>query len=309
MREGRAHAKLILIGEHSVVYGHPAIALPLPRLEAKVRLEPCAGPLRIESELYRGALSEAPTELRGIAACGSEAILRAGLPQAGLAFRVESAIPPGCGLGSSAAVAAATVRAAFLRAGRRPRRSELRALVDLAERHAHGSPSGLDAAAVLSTRPLWFERGEVAGDLPVGRRIHLVVALSSAIGSTRAAVHAVRMRLGRQRTRTERALCRLGEFARAAREALASGDAQELGRVMDRAQRELTALGLSSASLDRLLAAARASGALGAKLTGAGLGGCVVALGRDVRHLPELRAALKAAGARRIWTVSLGEEA
>ncbi len=302
------HAKLILIGEHSAVYGQPAIALPFRAVETCAVFEPLPGALRIESSLYSGPLRGAPAALAGVAACAEEALACVGGTMRDVCLRISSTIPPGCGLGSSAAVAAGVVRAAYALVGRRPRREELLSLVMLAERQAHGKPSGLDAAAVLSTRPLWFRASKGRG-LHVAGPVHFVVAHTGVLATTRAAVEAVRRLRTRQPQKTDRTLGRLGELAYAARGALASGDAQALGRAVDAAQVELERLEVSSPQIERLIAEARGGGAMGAKLTGGGRGGCILAVARDAPHAISLAAALRAAGATRTWTLCVGEGA
>lgn len=305
---GRAYGKLILIGEHAAVYGQPAVALPFRPVDVQATIEPMAGPLALDCMFYRGPIAAAPDVVRGLVVCVREALHRLGSPLEGLLIRLVSTIPPGGGLGSSAAVAVAAVRGLYACHGQTLAQSDLMALAGIAEHYVHGTPSGIDAMAVAAERPLWFTKGHVPEPLHTGGSLELVVADTGRVGNTRSAVAAVRGYLKSQPARARGHFIRLGELAKAARIALRDGDALALGRVLDAAQAELSILGVSDAHLDRLVQAAKAAGALGAKLTGGGRGGCVLSLARDHLHADVLSAALAGAGARSTWRLTLREE-
>lgn len=304
---GSANAKLILIGEHAVVHGEPAIALPFPLLGVQVTVEPAPGPLAVDSLFYSGPMAGAPEVLRGLGNCAAETLHCLGRAAEGLMIRICSTVPPGSGLGSSAAVAVAMVRGLCHFHGCEAPADRVMALAQIAEVHAHGTPSGIDALAAAAERPLWFLKGKEAQDLPLGGSFHVVVADSGRCGDTRSAVTAVQQRLQTDSEPTRERLHRIGTMARAARIALAAGDNAWLGRTLNAAQADLAALGVSDAGLDQLVAAARRAGALGAKLTGGGRGGCVLALGRDADHARDLEAAFRGAGARSVWQFTLRE--
>ena len=304
---GHAHSKLILIGEHAVVHGKPAIALPFPLVGVEAVAEAVPGPLAIACDFYQGPLDTAPEGLRGLAECILGTLRRLGALTEGLLIRLASTIPPGRGLGSSAAVAVAVVRSIFAYYHRVPSHSELISLANIAEVYAHGTPSGIDALAASANCPMWFIKGQEPEPLPTGAVFELVVADSGRVGDTRSAVDAVHERLAAKPEETRGRLHRLGSLAREARQALAAGDAEKLGQILNRAQAELTSLGVSDSGLNRLVRAACKAGALGAKLTGGGRGGCILALARDAYHAEQLCSALARAGARAIWRHTLGE--
>ncbi len=300
---GSAHAKAILLGEHSVVYGAPAIALPLPDLRADVVISPRDVPgVRLVNDLFTGDIDDAPTSILPVVAA-----MRAAFPElpgvpadVGLEVRITSAIPYGRGLGSSAAVAAAAARASAAFLGLPLSADRCHEIVQASERVAHGNPSGLDARAVVADTVIRFERG-VATPLPVTAPISLVVADSGVRGSTVRAVDEVRRRREAEPRAVDTLVDRLAETTTAGIGDLAAGDLPALGRRMDSAHEVLTALGVSNERLDALVGAATAAGALGAKLTGGGLGGCVLALADGPDDADRLAAALRAAGAPRTW--------
>ncbi len=305
---GLAHGKLILIGEHSVVYGHPAVALPFMPVGVKATVEVTPGPLSVECEFHHGPLACAPESVKGLSACVVETLKRLGTALEGLTIRIASTIPAGSGLGSSAAVAVAMVRGIFACHDREISHHELMELTHIAEVHAHGTPSGIDATAAAAEKPLLFVKGRSPELLPTGAAFQMVVADCGHSGDTRSAVAAVRERLKNKPRQTKTRLAHLGGLAHEARTALATGDVEWLGRILNGAQAELTALGVSNSHLDTLIRAARKAGALGAKLTGAGRGGCILALVRDRESAEKLAVELTQAGSRAIWRFTFGEE-
>jgi mevalonate kinase len=302
---GQAPGKVILVGEHAVVYGEPAIALPLHAAGVTATATPAPGPLTLAGLGWQGPLESAPEALRGLGALVDAALAGLGAPASGLALTLESTLPIGRGLGSSASAAVALVRAIYAAHGAEVPESTLLELVNVAERHAHGTPSGLDATVIAMGVPVWFRRGEPAERLGVGGPLHLVVADSGRPRDTRRAVASVREGLLTRADDTERAIAALGDLASGSRAAMAVGDAVALGAYMDMAQRALETLGVSSPSLDRLIRAARQAEAMGAKLTGAGQGGCMLALAGDSAHQAQLRQALLDAGAPQAWALTL----
>jgi mevalonate kinase len=300
---GRAHAKVILIGEHSVVYGRPAIAIPLPTLtaEAVLDLKPDADGIAVGRQILE---ADPPT-------CGLTASLNAALARVGLAGRrlrlgVRTNIPPGQGLGSSAAVAVAVARAVLRVRGREPDEGEVEALADISEQYAHGSPSGVDVAAASRDFPIWYVRGRGATVLPVGAPLTLVVATTRQASRTSAAVAHVQRLLAECPTETRRTLDRLGAVADRARTALMAGQLEAVGSAMNRSQELLRALALSTGEAERLVAEARRQGACGAKITGGGLGGSIVALAPTAGAAHQIRTALQAAGAPMIRILQVG---
>ena len=193
----------------------------------------------------------------------------------GLGVRLDSDLPLGAGLGSSAAMAAAIAGA--VAAARGLDFTVARAGAEAAELVAHGTPSGIDLGAAWSGEVGRFERATGWTTLHLAHPVTVCVGLTGRSRDTRRQVDAVR-RLRDQTPVAARALDLLGETAAAGEQALSAGDVAELGRLMDVAQGLLAALGVSSAELEAMVHAARAAGAIGAKLTGAGGGGAVIAL-------------------------------
>lgn len=270
----RACGKLILLGEHFVVYDVPALALPVTVVSTEVVVvedSDATAPLLITDaaqtrlQTARGMLEKALELLR----------LEETLP-----WRVEvrSTIPQGCGLGSSAAFAVALV-GALARAGARQltlaRHNEL---AHTLEGLVHGTPSGIDNTTISHRRPVWFARGRPVELLDGPGTLELVLASSGRPGSTREAVAGVSALRAADRSRFEGLCLRARTLVQQGREAFIAGDAPRLGRLMRDNHALLQQVGVSTDRLDGLVAAAEEAGALGAKLTGGGRGGFVVAL-------------------------------
>ncbi len=301
---GGAHAKAILFGEHAVVYGAPAVAIPLHALTAVARVRPRPAGTRIHSALFHGDADDAPARIQPLLEAVYSAQRHTGSMASGVELRLDSTVPYERGLGSSAVVGVAVARAVAALAGVELTPDEVFEVAMDCERIAHGRSSGLDPRTVISEVPIRFHAGTVA-PVRVGAPLVFVLADSGHAGSTSQAVGSVRARLEAEPDRVTPLIDRLGEIAESSLDQLASGDRDALGAQMSEAHRHLAALGVSDVSLERLVDAASAAGAAGAKLTGGGRGGCVIALARDDEHGARLEHALRSAGATRTWRTTV----
>lgn len=342
---GETCAKVILFGEHSVVYGYSAIALPLKnlRMRATVTGRDLAGeenavcetcetcetsetsaeipesadstiPLNSDSRItlscldFNGKLSEVPPRFSSVRTAIHAALEFAGHVGDSLHVVTESNFPPERGLGSSAASAGAVIRAILDYYKIRASEDEIFALTQSAERVAHGRPSGLDATATSASWPVRFSSGEFSR-MEINMRAWLILADSGCKGMTRVTVDALRARMDEQPDAVKNKLDELGAIANQAADDLALGRAADIGARMTRAHRILADLGVSTPQLDKLVRAALDHGALGAKLTGGGGGGCVIALADTEAAAEQVSAALRAAGACGTWIMDLGAQA
>lgn len=301
---GRAGAKAILLGEHAVVYGRPAIAIPVRALGVEAHARPATGPGRLSSTLYHGPIAQAPDRLNVTLTAMRAALAAAGKPDAALDISIDSSVPAERGLGSSAAVSAAVIEAVLGACGLTADDETMHELIQTAERAAHGAPSGLDARTVRARAAVWFDGGRIE-PVAVGDDLVFVIADTGVRGRTREAVAAVAERRESDPRRVESALDELGELATALRDDVSTGARDAIGRSMSRAHVLLNGLGVGDPALDHLVHAATAGGALGAKLTGGGRGGCVLALARDAASAHDLSDRLTRAGAAAVWTTTV----
>jgi mevalonate kinase len=271
---GFGHGKLILVGEHAVVHGHAALAVGI---SAGISVEARAGTGRLQVPAWRLETETGDDTPVGRAL----AAIVARLEVPGLDFVAEAQIPSRAGLGSSAALAVALARAAAAASGRARADEAVDEAIDAAVAEAeaifHGNPSGIDAAAATSGAAGRFTRADGWQPVPVLQAITLCVGISGRTRDTAAQVAAA-SRLRERLPAAGEVLALAGRLAGDAAEALARGDVDGLGRILDVAHGLLAALRLSSAELEVLVHTARDAGAIGAKLTGAGGGGAVIAL-------------------------------
>ncbi len=303
---GQAHGKVILLGEHAVVYGYPAVSVPLLSAVVQVQVTQTDGKDLLSCAYYRGKLTDAPMAVMGYKRLIEKTRETLPLISEGLTISVSSTIPPGYGLGSSAAVAVAIVRGLYDFCRHRLTHEQLLKLVHIAETYAHGNPSGVDAWTTSTNRPLWFIHDREPIWLSLRRPLYLVVAGSRAPGNTHDAVQHVQDTLARRVYLHP--MEQLAKLTEDARWALIQGDYRRLGLLMTAAQYHLERLGITTDHIDALIAVALASGALGAKLTGSGDGGSIIALVADRDDQGRLAAALTRAGAVQVWTPVLGED-
>lgn len=338
---GQTCAKVILFGEHSVVYGYSAVALPLKNLKmratvssanaenvlntgaqksqatdelvAQIENNPNKNSLQELAQSYVtlkalnfcGPLKNAPKCLNSIKTAIYKALQFANWR--GEALQVETAcdFPPERGLGSSAAAAGAVIRAILDYYAIEASEDQLFELTQEAENVAHGKASGLDAKATASARAVRFLCGEFSN---INIRLHacLVLADSGCKGQTRDTVEALRKKRDLNPHAVDAMLEQLGKIAISAQDDLELGQPLDIGLKMSRAHKILAQLGVSTPLLDELVSAACKSGALGAKLTGGGGGGCVIALAQSYEDALKVALALERAGAAKTWIVEIG---
>jgi mevalonate kinase len=304
MSTGQAPGKAILLGEHAVVYGFPALAVPIPSLQATVTVErsaPDSGLADVRFEAPDIGLSSwlcamepadpLPTTLR----LTLQALGRTSLDPARIL--IQSDIPPASGLGSGTAVTLALIRAICAFVGRSLPLEQQSEIAYEVEKIHHGSPSGIDNTVITFAQPILFRKGQAPTPLQPARPIPLILADCGVASSTAAAVAHVRQQLTRLPQATQALFETIGNLVETATIAFQSGDLEQLGRRMSENHSALQELGVSNAGLDAMVDAACAAGALGAKLSGAGQGGHIVALARE-HDLSVVERALRGAGAR-----------
>ena len=305
-----APAKVILFGEHFVVYGEPALVMAVER-RAYVSTEPRAdGKIYIRAEnvgasgYYSGedlgtfeaetGGAEARRRLEPIKVVIEEARRLSG-KNLGLNVTVESAIPVAAGLGSSAAVAVATAASAGRVLDLNLSKDEIYRMAYEAEKVIHGTPSGIDPAISTYGGTLMYRRGEGVQPLALKVELPLVIGNTGLSRSTGNLVAGVRRLKEKYPSLVEPILKIGGKITAEAVKALETGNLEALGNLMNINHGLLSAVGVSSLPLERLVYAARMAGALGAKLTGAGGGGCMVAL-TEAGGLGKVARAIEEAG-------------
>ncbi|MGJ8521566.1 Galactokinase [Carnimonas sp. R-84981] len=297
---GTACGKFILIGEHSVVFGHPAIAIPLLGVTMRARVHRQAREPWFTSEVYDGPLAAMPDQLAGIRGALKATLEALNESSEGLSITLDSDVPVERGMGSSAASAGAIIRALFDYHRREASAGQLFELVQVAERIAHGSPSGLDAVATSARAPVYFHQGTFA-TLDIALSGAVVIADTGIRGGTRQTVAALRARHAYAPADVDPDLELLASLTDDAQRCLRDNQLTELGTIFDQAHAALVRLGVSSVELDHLVESAHRHGAVGAKMTGGGAGGCMLALCDSVGSAQRVAEGLRRDGAKRAW--------
>ena len=273
-----AAGKVILLGEHGVVYGRHALALPIPDAVRVTLAKADALTHDLPEEFVACLLRELDAE------------------DAQVRIILDSRLPLGKGLGSSAAIAVAIARAfnAYLDLGLGDER--INEVAFASEKLAHGTPSGIDNTLATYARPMLFNRqaGLQIEFLELDHPPPLLVAWGERTGKTNELVAAVRARRERSQEQFDRVFDQMDALSRSGADALRAGHWEELGAAMNLCHGLLNAIGVSTPELEHMVSLARQSGAVGAKLTGAGGGGSIVAL--CPQGIIEVRDAMRAAG-------------
>ena len=310
---GKASGKIILMGEHAVVYGQSAIAIPFSAVETVAEVKEDGEALTVTCEFYDGLVHKMPEILESLKHAIRFSLYRIGAPQdPAIHIDIHSTIPAERGMGSSAAVAVAIARSLFNFYGKVLTDKELWEIVQSSEKIAHGNPSGIDTVTTSGKSPVFFVKDQPIEQLSINMDAYLIVADTGQTGQTLKAIQSVKALLSKVTYQIDslsdpkQAIKELGQLTKLAKEALLNNYILELGEVMNQAHQLLASLTVSNQTLDRLAQAARQAGALGAKLTGGGRGGCLIALAKDKESAEKIARTLLEQGAKQAWCQYLG---
>ena len=299
-----AAGKVILLGEHAVVYGRHALALPIADAVSVAITASDSTPIITIPEW---GVSHELTAVDGTAIASVVALIQNELDIADSRYSIHmhSALPPAMGLGSSAAIAVAITRAFDVELELGLGDERINAVAFECEKLAHGTPSGIDNTIATYGEPMLFRNaGSLERDTVILPEMPpIVIACSSKSGLTRDQVAGVRSRYDQNPAHYEAIFDEVDALSQAGAAALAASDYSDLGMLMNICHGLMNAIEVSTAELESMISIARAAGAVGAKVTGAGGGGSIVALcpGSAV----EVSAALRASGFR---TLSLAKQ-
>ncbi len=319
MTEASACGKIILFGEHAVVYGRPALAVPLAHLRAHARVESRAAPGSIihARDVGREIWVDTRDTDDPLAVITRLTLKKLGV-RANLELTVASEIPIASGLGSGAAISTALVRAlaAHFQTALAP--AEISALVYETEKLYHGTPSGIDNTVIAYEQAIRFQRvaaepGSVAirsatptiSAFQIERPFTLAIANTGIASPTKITVGDVRRGWEHDAARYESIFDAIALIVQQAQTALARGENETLAALMTRNQRALETLGVSSREIEILLEAGLRAGARGGKLSGGGRGGNVIFY-IEPEDAPQVQRALSEAGAVSVIVTTIG---
>jgi len=310
MSAASAPGKIILFGEHAVVYGRPALAVPVMQVQANATVQKTgefsaenwadsvlvvAPDIGLSSPLSRLQSEHTPHPL---AAVIQIVLQRLGIDRApAFSVTIRSTIPVASGMGSGAAVSVAVIRALAGFFEHPLSDEQVNQIAYEIEKLHHGTPSGIDNTVITYARPVYFVHGEPIQTFSVARPFTLVIANTGQAAPTKESVGDVRKLWQADKGRWEAVFDKVGKIVEEAKNAIESGQTCGLGPLMDANHALLQELTVSSPELDRLVLAAKAAGADGAKLSGGGRGGNMIAL-VNPKRAESVASALKAAGAK-----------
>ena len=299
-----ACGKIILLGEHAVVYGRPAIALPIPlAVEAAIR----KGGDGINVVIPRwGVEQKVRVTNPGFTGIIAQLLEQLDLDEENMTIEVFPHIPRAMGLGGSSALAVAIIRAIDQAYKLGLKDGRINELAFECEKAAHGTPSGVDNTVATYGSPLYYQRRDeqpLFSTLKLGQPLELVIGMTGKESLTADTVARVRASWQQYPERYETIFDQIGHLTMSASDAVKSGQLNELGELMNLCHGYLNALQLSTPELEEMIHVARQNGAVGAKLTGGGGGGSMIALCPD--SSAPVKAAIDAAGYRTL-AITLG---
>jgi len=284
--KGSGFGKVILFNEHFVVYNIPSIVSAIAQATT-AKVEPFKGKgwhLEDGRPATPGYKEEKLEQQRE----SVERVLKAArvdLSRNPIKITLGGDLVAASGIGASAASCVAIARALSDEFGLGFSDDRINEIAYEGERAYHGTPSGVDNTAATYGGLLWFVRGKPIERISIKRQVEIVMGNTGIVANTEAAVKGVRERKERNPKKYEKIFNEANELANAARKALLDYDLRVVGKLMDENHRQLQAIEVSCKELDHLVELARANGAYGAKMTGGGLGGNMVALtpGKDLQ--------------------------
>ncbi|KRK75374.1 mevalonate kinase [Companilactobacillus alimentarius DSM 20249] len=288
------------MGEHAVVYGYPAFAIPLLSIPVIVKIQQSTENT-LNSKYYAGKIDRIPDSLSGVKFLINLLDSKLNTDKINYAINIDSGLPIERGMGSSAAIAAAITRAFFSLFNQELTHKQLLDYVNQSETITHGKASGLDALTVSSENPIKFSKDEPPKHFNFNSEGFIIIADSGVKGKTKETVADVKKMYDDDPQKIGSYLQQLGDYATKASNYLTHGNLKKLGLVFTLANEALTKLNLAIPKTDRLIEAANNAGALGSKITGGGRGGCIICLARNLKNAQMIQKALTKNGAEQTW--------
>jgi len=296
-----APGKIILFGEHAVVYNRPALAVPVNQVHADVEvLDSSRAGIWIHAPLIdlHAELTSLPSD-HPIGSVILKLFQLFDISQTpDLEINISSTIPVAAGLGSGAAVSVALTRALSYFLLRPLSNDEINPLVFEIEKLHHGTPSGIDNTVIVYNMPVYFIKNQPIETFKTGKPFTIVIGDTGISALTKESVGDVRLLWLRNTNYFENVFNEISQISLIARRSIESGRPELLGELMDHNHTLLQEMTVSSPELDTLVSAAKHAGALGAKLSGGGRGGNMIAL-VDQPKAESVASALISAGAKR----------
>ncbi len=276
-----AFGKIILFGEHAVVYNRPALAVPVNQVQVDVEiLDSDSAGIWIHAPIINlhAELSALPSDhpIGSVILQVFQSLKLSSAPS--IQINISSTIPVASGLGSGAAVSVALIRALSAYLNHPLPNEKINQMVFESEKLHHGTPSGIDNTVITFNKPVYFIKDKPIETFTVGKPFTIVIADTGISAPTKESVGDVRKLWQKDKNKFESIFDEIGQISLISRRAIESGKPELLGELMNQNHELLQQLTVSSTELDKLVLSARSAGALGAKLSGGGRGGNMIAL-------------------------------
>ncbi|AIC15418.1 mevalonate kinase [Nitrososphaera viennensis] len=301
-----APAKIILFGEHFVVYGNPAILASINRrITVTAKKSRDGGKVKIKSDIASGEFdgstfrliegANARATLEPLYYAARQALDDKKQQKGGLEIEIKSDIPYGVGLGSSAAALVATIAAVESLLGRADKKKVCESAIE-AEKIIHKNSSGADCFVSTFGGMMHYSKGGGFKKVEAKTKLFLVIGDTGIKHNTGDLVSSVRKLKEANQMAFSGLMSQSRDICNQALAALNSGNTEHLGMLMNENQLLLERLGVSHEKADDLIDVARRAGALGAKITGAGGGGAIIALAASKEDSERIASAIKETG-------------
>lgn len=281
MTHASAPGKIILFGEHAVVYGRPALAVPVTQVHVEVDIATSTRSgvwIDAPAVNLHADLNMLPSDHPIASVIHNFLFLARVTPFPNLQIEITSTIPVASGLGSGAAVTVALIRTLSSHLQHPMIDEEINVFAYEIEKLHHGTPSGIDNTVITYGKPVYFIKGQPIETFSVGDPFTIVIGDTGISAPTRESVGDVRKLWEADRSKWESVFDEVGEIAKETRKAIERGRWDLLGEYMDQNHKLLQKMNVSSPELDHLVDTALKAGAWGAKMSGGGRGGNMIAL-------------------------------
>lgn len=299
---GFAHGKIILIGEHAVVYNSYAISLPISKINVVTTVFKSLD-TNLISSVYKGKLVDAPDELIAITSLIKE--LENHFSIGALTYEIKSAIPISSGMGSSAAIASSIVMAVYDYLGLELINEERLNWIAYAEKLAHGNPSGIDGLTTTFNDCWLFKRSVAPLKINLNLPCYLVISETDLKGITKEAVSLVKKAIDEENKRY--LIDEIDNQVKLCYQGIKDSNISIVADAINIAQKALKSLNISTKTIDEMVEIALSNNALAAKLTGGGLGGCVIALCDTLENANKVNKAWENYIEKPGWVIDLKE--
>lgn len=302
---GTSGAKIILIGEHAVVHYKPAIAIPFNGLETKVEVFKSSDEITIDCMYHKGYLKDGDNIINGIKMLVERVLSTLKINNYGIHLKITSNIISQRGLGSSAAVSVAVVKALYDAFNKELKENILIDHAMYAEKIHHTNPSGLDVYTLVYQRPIWYVKNEGFKPLKLNLSATILIIDSGMMSQTRIAVEHVGKLYLENKENTQIIFDEIEKLTNKALIEIENNLINDLEETLYNGQKALKALEISNDTTDHIINKVNNKGIKGAKITGGGMGGCIIAVTKDHRLALKVQSELLNEGIPNVWLYQL----